>query len=69
MTRTTRNQRKALKMVFDRHPIYEHNDSISPLTYKQFRRGAQPTFGCYGAVAIYWAGMWLCIETDGYTHS
>lgn len=30
---------------------------------------AQPTFGCDGAVALPWCGMWLCIETDGYTHS
>ena len=30
---------------------------------------AEPTFGCDGAVAVPWCGMWLCIETDGYCHS
>lgn len=39
------------------------------MTYKKFRDSAQPTIGCDGAVAVLWCGMWLCIETDGYTHS
>lgn len=30
---------------------------------------AQPTIGCNGAIVLPWAGMWLCIERDGYTHS
>jgi hypothetical protein len=61
MTRTTKAQRKALKRVFDRAP--------QALTYRKFRALAQPTFGCDGAIALPWCGMWLCIERDGYTHS
>ena len=40
-----------------------------PPTYRQFRATVQPTFGCDGAVAVQWCGMWVCIERDGYAHS
>lgn len=77
MVITTREQRVALKRVFDRGPILpyltpeEKAEGIVaiPLTYKQFRRGVYPTFGCDNAITVKWAGMWLCIERDGYTHS
>jgi hypothetical protein len=81
MVRTTRAQRLALKRVYDRGPIYPCLTKLEqqmadrgpltavPITYKQFRRGLQGTFGCDGAVTIQWAGMWLAIESDGYTHS
>jgi hypothetical protein len=36
------------------------------MTYQQFRKRAVTSFGC---VMIQWCGMWLGIETDGYTHS
>lgn len=73
----TKKQRAVIKLVFDRGPTYpyvtptEKKAGITavPLTYKQFRRRVQPTFGCDGAVALPWAGMFLCIEKDGYTHS
>jgi hypothetical protein len=38
-------------------------------TFLSFRRTVQPTIGCDNAVVVYWQRMWLCIETDGYTHS
>lgn len=38
-------------------------------TYLQFRRGVRGTIGCDGAVAVPFAGMWVCVETDGYAHS
>jgi hypothetical protein len=72
MTRTTRPQREALKRVYDRAPVYATREDAtkrSPLTYRQFRKQAQPTFGMDDAIVIRWAGMWLAIETDGYTHS
>jgi hypothetical protein len=87
MVRTTREQREALKRIYDRAPLYQTKDhgptakhyaeavdglplkSYRTLTYRQFRRLVQPTFGCDGAVVAPWCGMWLCIETDGYTHS
>lgn len=63
MVITTREQRLALKRRYD---LYQ-----PPLifSYKQFRKTVCPTFGCDGAVTVPWAGMWLCIERDGYTHS
>ena len=70
----TKEQRRALKSVFERCPIYPHMTpeefreglTAIPITYRQFRRGVLPGPGC---VMIQWAGMWLGIEPDGYTHS
>jgi len=61
MVRTTKEQRKAIKRVFDRLP--------AEATYRDFRKLVQPTFGCDGAVALPWCGMWLLVEQDGYCHS
>ena len=36
------------------------------LSYLKFRRTVQPGWDC---VMVKWCGMWLGIETDGYTHS
>jgi len=36
------------------------------MTYRQFRATAQSGYDC---IMIHWSGMWLGIETDGYTHS
>jgi hypothetical protein len=72
MTKTTKQQRQAIKRVFDRGPIYTTKIAEAfdqPLSYRRFRSLAQPTFGCDGAVILPWAGMWLCIERDGYCHS
>lgn len=79
MTALTKAQRKALKRVFDRTPlVLEWNgktnmprnalaDWHKPLmTYRQFRRLAVMSFDC---LMVPWCGMWLGIETDGYTHS
>jgi hypothetical protein len=66
MTKITRQQRVAIKRIFDRCPIIEDGRQIS---YRQFRKTVQPTFGCDGAVVVYWAEMWLCIERNGYVHS
>lgn len=38
-------------------------------TWPEFAKTVQPTFGMDGAVVVQWCGMWLAIETDGYTHS
>lgn len=37
-----------------------------PLTYKEFRKRIQHGYDC---IMVQWCGMWLGIETDGYTHS
>ncbi len=68
----TRQQREALKRVFDRG---NHPATGSPKgqawqgTYREFRRTVQPEIGGFGAVMVPWCGMWLGIETDGHTHS
>jgi hypothetical protein len=41
----------------------------SDLSYLQFRRSVESGFCMDGAVIVPWCGMWLAIETDGYTHS
>ena len=68
MVKTTKAQRKALKRVFDRQPVFAHDvgAGLVPLTYRQFRSGIH---GGYGCVMVFWCGMWLGIERDGYTHS
>jgi len=67
MTKTTKAQRQALWRVYMR---LEQTDIYAGLmTYRQFRKTVQPTFGCDGAVTVPYASMWLCIERDGYTHS
>ena len=57
----TKEQRVALKRVYDRDP------SVAP-SYLQFRRQAVPAIGI-DCVMIHWKSMWLGIETDGYVHS
>lgn len=72
MVRTTRAQRVALKRVYDRCTLY-HVETVNhvPLkcvtSYRQFRK--QVVQFDYDAIGIQWMGMWLGIETDGYTHS
>ena len=39
------------------------------MSWRDFAKSVQPTFGMNGAVTVSWEGMWLAIETDGYTHS
>jgi hypothetical protein len=79
--RLTKDQQRALKAVFDRGPIDDTGrrvfvdeyiggslDGRKAVTYRQFRRTVIP---CYGdtCIMVPWAGMWLGIERDGYTHS
>ena len=66
MVRTTRAQREALQRRWNQAT---HDSVQFMLSYRQFRRTVQPTFGCDNAVTVKWCGIWLCIETDGYTHS
>ena len=69
MTKTTKAQRIALARVYTRLLQGDNPPSPKAFTYRQFRKTVQPTFGCDNAVVVPFAGMWLCIETDGYTHS
>lgn len=76
MIKTTRAQREALKRVYERSPICAKPAGVPSriinkreMTYRQFRETVQPSFDTSGCVMVHWAGMWLGIERDGYTHS
>jgi hypothetical protein len=58
---TTREQREKLFQLFWRQSERK--------TYRAFRKDAQPTIGCDGAIVVPWNGMWVCIERDGYSHT
>lgn len=58
MVITTRAQREALKRI--------HQRGADQRTYRQLRAAVLPGSDC---VMVQWAGMWLGIERDGYTHS
>jgi hypothetical protein len=82
MRTLTREQREAVKRIYDRCPLdanhdriqsgYEstspYNDKLTPISYRQFRKAVQPIL-CDRAVMVHWCGMFLGIEPDGYTHS
>ena len=72
MTPTTKAQRAAIKRIFDRRPIYVTKVAEAmnqPISYRRFRASVAGTICMDGAVIVTWAGMWLAIERDGYTHS
>lgn len=72
MVHTTKEQRQALKEIWSRTIAYQviDGDTVvngrNPLTYRQFRATVIPGLGY---IMVPWAGMWLGIEPDGYTHS
>ena len=64
-------QQLALKQVFARFPqdVFGKNADETGnhrITYRQFRKTVRIGWGC---AMVQWAGMWLGIEPDGYTHS
>lgn len=67
MVRTTKAQRKALLRIYNRIEMTDAYAGI--LTYRQFRKTVQPTFGMDGAIVVPFASMWIAIEGDGYAHS
>jgi hypothetical protein len=60
MKAITKAQRKAIKRKFDQNP-----DGAT--SYRQFRKRA--VHGFIDCLMLEWCGMWLGIESDGYTHS
>lgn len=54
----TRQQREALKRIWQR--------GADNRTYREIRRAVHYGRDC---LMLQWAGMWLGIERDGYTHS
>jgi hypothetical protein len=65
MVYLTKQQRHALHKVHQR-VLDAQAPSAKPLPYRQFRRTVAPGPDC---VMVRFAGMWLGIERDGYTHS
>ncbi len=47
--------------------VYLRNWDTKPESFEAFLSTAQTAFG--DCVMVPWCGMWLGIETDGYTHS
>jgi hypothetical protein len=66
MPKLSRAQREALKRVYDRTTVISKTAAGSSASYLAFRRTIQQGYGC---VMVFWCGMWLGIEPDGYTHS
>ena len=67
----TKDQRTALKRLYHRAVIaYSYGpqrNGVHYMGYRAFRRSVLP--GPPGCVLVPYAGMWVGIETDGYTHS
>lgn len=64
MIKTTRKQRESLKRIFYRTDYMPKNLHH----YREFRKTVLRRFGGE-AIMVPFAGMWLGIESDGYTHS
>ena len=63
MIKTTKAQRKSIYRKYCDNPD-------GSKTYREFRAKVQPGgFGSDTYIMIQWCGMWLGIESDGYTHS
>jgi len=64
MVITTRKQRIALLRKYAHGGLADKG-----ITYREFRRTVQPTFGMDNTVVVHWCGMWLAIEKDGHCYS
>lgn len=81
MIKLTKQQRAALFKLFQRDfPNWkspgkrvQHQDGtivkVPTIQWRKFRATVQPLFDKSGCVMVPWRGMWIGIETDGYTHS
>ena len=58
MSRLTKAQTKSL------HRKWSQDNQ--GMTYREFRRTVEQGWDC---IMVRWSGMWLGIETDGYTHA
>lgn len=65
--KTTREQRVALKSLYDRQLLNDGGPQYK--TYKDMRRSLYGSFDGSGCVMVQLWHMWLGIEKDGYTHS
>jgi hypothetical protein len=63
-----RKQLEALARVYMRSHSPDYDKQSWLRGFRAFRRTVQPYYGGSCAM-VHWAGMWLGIEEDGYTHS
>lgn len=76
MVKLTKEQRRALKHVFDRAPVLSQLSAGQvaagvrpvPISYRQFRKRVVKPIGI-DCIMIPWQGMFLGIELDGHVHS
>lgn len=61
----TKPQRQAVAKIA-RRINNERPEGTPPIPYRTIRRTVQPGYDC---IMMPFAGMWLGIEKDGYTHS
>lgn len=76
MIRTTKAQRRAIRRVYERHTVHAQPAGTParmiggrPTTYREYRKLLQPSLDGSGCVMLPFVGIWLGIETNGYTHS
>lgn len=81
MNAITKDQRRALKRIYDRPAIVpcpccgcdrEYASSIryhTGMSYRQFRKTVTPMFGGDPCVMVKVGAIWIGIEADGYAHS
>lgn len=60
----TKAQQRALFGLFEHSRQRKEGQS-----YLSFRRTITPELAGGGCIMVYFMGMWVGIETDGYTHS
>ena len=66
----TRQQIDAINRVYTRICQDAEVNGEKPISREDFQKEIQPGgIGMNGAVIVPFAGMFLVIETDGYTHS
>jgi hypothetical protein len=65
LCKTTKAQRKAIHTLWLRTPNVLSRD---PISYRRFRKTVQRACAV-DCLMVQWCGMWIGIETDGYTHS
>ena len=63
--RLTKPQQQALKQKW----MFWNGRKRYGKSYLAFRRTVELGLCMDGAVIVPWNGMWLAIETDGYTHT
>ena len=68
MSRITKPQQTALARLVARDADRAKDDDRSP-TWPNYRTARKAVHGGYDCIMIFWCGMWLGIEKDGYTHS